>query len=127
MMFNKPKHIKEPHRVGKPSESLRFKNKLIKNMNNSACDSIRNIIEEGENVASQPQLEKQKNEHFKSHKRYNHINLNKKYNGSSFMINSLQFGLPKSAAYVTDRKQVTFLVYLETSLVPLMVINTEFL
>ena len=71
MMFNKPKHIKEPHRVGKPSESLRFKNKLIKNMNSSAYDSIRNIIGEGENVASHPQLEKQNNEHFKSHKRYN--------------------------------------------------------
>ena len=71
MMFNKPKHIKEPHRVGKPSESVRFKNKLVKNMNNSAYESIRNIIEEGENVASQPQLEKQNNEHFKSHKRYN--------------------------------------------------------
>ena len=71
MMFNKPKHIKEPHRVGKPSESLRFKNNLNKKLNNSAYDSIRNIIEEGENVASQPQLEKQNNEHFKSHKRYN--------------------------------------------------------
>ena len=64
MMFNKPKHIKEPHRVGKPSESVRFKNKLVKNMNNSAYESIRNIIEEGDNVASQPQLEKQNNEHF---------------------------------------------------------------
>ena len=71
MMFNKPKHIKETHRVGKQSESLRFKNKLIKTMNNSAYESIRNIIEEGENAASQPQLEKQNNEHFKSHKRYN--------------------------------------------------------
>ena len=46
MMFNKPKHIKEPNRVGKPSESVRFKNKLVKNMNNSAYESIRNIIEE---------------------------------------------------------------------------------
>ena len=71
MMFNKPKHIKEPHRVGKPSESVRFKNKLVKNMNKSAYASIQNIIEEGENVASQPQLEKQNNEHCKSHKRYN--------------------------------------------------------
>ena len=32
MMFNKPKHIKEPHRVGKPSESLRFKNNLNKKL-----------------------------------------------------------------------------------------------
>ena len=70
-MFNKPKHIKEPHRVGKPSESVRFRNKVVKAMNNSAYESIRNIIDEGENVASQLQLEKQNNEHFKSHKRYN--------------------------------------------------------
>ena len=70
-MFNKPIRIKEPHRVGKPSESQKFKNNLNKKLNNSAYDSIRTIIEEGENVASQPQLEKQNNEHFKSHKRYN--------------------------------------------------------
>ena len=55
MMFNKPKHIKEPHRVGKPSESLRFKNNLNKKLNNSAYESIRNIIEEGDHVVSQPQ------------------------------------------------------------------------
>ena len=47
-MFNKPKHIKEPHRVGKPSESLRFKNNLNKKINNSAYESIRSIIEEGD-------------------------------------------------------------------------------
>ena len=70
MMFNKPKHIKEPHHVGKPSESLRFKNKLIKTMNNSAYESIRNIIDEGDNVVSQPQLEKQNIDNFKSHKKY---------------------------------------------------------
>ena len=82
-MFNKPKHIKEPHRVGKPSESLKFKNNLNKKLNNSAYESIRNIIEEGDgginfpsmrssvNVVSQPQLEKQNNDHFKSHKKYN--------------------------------------------------------
>ena len=71
MMFNKPKHIKEPTRVGKPSESLRFKNNLNKKLNNSAYESLRNIIEEGENVASQPQLEKQNNDHFKRHKKCN--------------------------------------------------------
>ena len=76
-MFNKPKHIKESHRVGKPSESVRFKNKVVKTMNNSAYESIRNIIDEGENVASQPQLEKQNNEHVKSHKRYNNKKSNK--------------------------------------------------
>ena len=70
MMSNKPKHIKEPPRVGKPSESLRFKNNLNKKLNNSAYESIRNIIEEGNNVVSQPQLEKQNNDHFKSHKKY---------------------------------------------------------
>ena len=80
MMFNKPKHIKEPHRVGKPSESLRFKNNLNKKLNNSAYESIRNIIEEGDHVVSQPQLEKQNNDHFKSHKKYNNKNLNKVYN-----------------------------------------------
>ena len=71
MVFNKPKHIKEPHRVGKPSESQKFKNNLNKKLNNSAYESIRNIIEEGDNVVSQPQLEKQNNDHFKSHKKYN--------------------------------------------------------
>ena len=71
MMFNKPKHIQEPHRVGKPSESLRFKNNLNKKLNNSAYESIRNIMEEGDHVMTQPQLQKQNNDHFKSHKRYN--------------------------------------------------------
>ena len=71
MMFNKPKHIQEPHRDGKPSESLRFKNNLNKKLNNSAYESIRNIIEEGDHVMTQPQLEKQNNDHCKSHKRYN--------------------------------------------------------
>ena len=71
MMFNKPKHIKEPHRVGKPSESLRFKNSLNKKLNNSAYESIRNIIAEGDNVVSQPQLEKQNKDNLKSHKIYN--------------------------------------------------------
>ena len=70
-MFNKPKHIKEPHRVGKPSESLRFKNSLNKKLNNSAYESIRNIIAEGDNVVSQPQLEKQNKDNLKSHKIYN--------------------------------------------------------
>ena len=70
-MFNKPKHIKEQHRVGKPSESLRFKNNLNNKLNKSAYESIRNIIEEGDHVVSQPQLEKQNNDHFKSHKKYN--------------------------------------------------------
>ena len=71
MMFNKPKHIKEPHRVGKPSESLRFKNNLNNKLNKSAYESIRNIIEEGDHVVSQPQLEKLNSDHFKSHKKYN--------------------------------------------------------
>ena len=70
MMFNKPKHIKEPHRVGKPSESQRFKNNLNKKLNNSAYESIRNIIEEGDNTVAQAQLEKQNTNNFKSHKKY---------------------------------------------------------
>ena len=70
-MFNKPKHIKEPHRVGKPSESQKFKNNLNKKLNNSAYESIRNIIEEGDNTVAQPQLEKQNTDNLKSHKRYN--------------------------------------------------------
>ena len=89
MTFNKPKHIKEPHRVGKPSESLKFKNNLNKKLNNSAYESIRNIIEEGDggikfpsmrssdHVVSQPQLQKQNNDHFKSHKKYNNNNKSK--------------------------------------------------
>ena len=71
MMFNKLKHIKEPHRVGKPSESQKFKNNLNKKLNNSAYESIRNIIEEGDNTVAQPQLEKQNTDNLKSHKRYN--------------------------------------------------------
>ena len=71
MMFNKPKHIREPRRVGKPSESQKFKNSLNTKLNNSAYESIRNIIEEGDNTVAQPQLEKQNTDNFKSHKRYN--------------------------------------------------------
>ena len=71
-MFNKPEHLKKkPHRVGKPSESLRFKHSLNKKLNNSAYESIRNIIEDGDSVVSPTQLEKQNNDHFKSHKKCN--------------------------------------------------------
>ena len=70
IMFNKPKYIKEHTRIGKPSESLRFKNTLNKKLNNSAYESVRNIIEEGDNAISQPELQKQKIDHFKSHKKY---------------------------------------------------------
>ena len=62
-MFKKPTHIKETHRVRKPSESLRFKNTLNKKLNNSAYESIRNIMDEGDNVISQLELQKQKNDH----------------------------------------------------------------
>ena len=71
MMFNKPKHIKEKPRVGKAPESQKFKSNLNKTLNNSAYDSIRSIIEEGNNVVAQPQLEKQNDNHLKSHKTYN--------------------------------------------------------
>ena len=67
-MFNKPEHINESRRVGKPSESLRFRNKLNTKLNNPAYDTIRDTIEEGDNVVSQPQLEKQNTDHLKSHK-----------------------------------------------------------
>ena len=71
MMFNKPRYIKSPNIVGKPSESLRFKNKLNKNLNNSAYESIRNIVEEGENIIQLPQ---EKNsidlKNVKPHKKY---------------------------------------------------------
>ena len=66
MMLNKPKHIKEPHRVGKPSESQKFKNNLNKKLNNSAYESIRNIIEEGDNTVAQAQLEKQNTNNLKA-------------------------------------------------------------
>ena len=65
-MLNKPKHIKEPHRVGKPSESQKFKNNLNKKLNNSAYESIRNIIEEGDNTVAQAQLEKQNTNNLKA-------------------------------------------------------------
>ena len=81
MMLNKPKHIKEPHRVGKPSESQKFKNNLNKKLNNSAYESIRNIIEEGDNTVAQAQLEKQNTNNLKAIKNIVIIkNLNKVYN-----------------------------------------------
>ena len=70
MMFNKPKHIKEPHKVGKPPESQQYKNNFNKKLNNSAYESIRNIIEEDNNIAPQPQFQKQNKDNFKSHKQY---------------------------------------------------------
>ena len=72
MMFNKPKHIKEPNRVGKPSESLQFKTKLNKKLSHSGYETIREIVEKHEETTILPPNDKQSkhNKHLDSHKRY---------------------------------------------------------
>ena len=45
-MLNKPKKPREHKRVGKTPENVQFKNKLIKNINNSSSyETIRGIVE----------------------------------------------------------------------------------
>ena len=70
MMFNKPRHIKEPNRVGKPSESLQFKAKLNKKLSHSGYDTIREIVEKHEETTILPKTDKQNNKNLDSHKRY---------------------------------------------------------
>ena len=55
-MLNKERHRKEIVRVGKPSESLRFKNTIVRKMNNSSYEAIRNIVETDSQVVEQPQM-----------------------------------------------------------------------
>ena len=50
MMFNKPKHIKEPARVGKNPEEKTKKNNLVKKINNSSYEMIRDIVESNDNT-----------------------------------------------------------------------------
>ena len=72
MMFNKPRHIKEPNRVGKPSESLQFKAKLNKKLSHSGYDTIREIVEKHEETTILPPSDKQSkhNNVLNSHKKY---------------------------------------------------------
>ena len=81
-MLNKTRKTKEPTRIGKTPENVQFKNKLVKNINNSSYETIRGIVEADVTAIAQPQLEKQisKNiNNLNSHKKYNNIN-NKKSN-----------------------------------------------
>ena len=58
-MLNKPKKPREHKRVGKTPENVQFKNKLIKNINNSSSyETIRGIVEADISDVSQPQMEK---------------------------------------------------------------------
>ena len=80
-MLNKERHRKEIARVGKPSESLRFKNTLVQKMNNSSYDAIRNIIETNNQAVEQPQMVKpitKENKSLNPHKKYSN-NKNKRY------------------------------------------------
>ena len=79
MMFNKPKHIKEPNRVGKPSESLQFKTKLNKKLSHSGYDTIREIVEKHEEAIILPPNDKQNKNHLNSHKKYSNNKKSKKY------------------------------------------------
>ena len=58
-MLNKPRKPREHKRVGKTPENVQFKNKLIKNINNSSSyETIRGIVEADISDVSQPQMEK---------------------------------------------------------------------
>ena len=57
-------------------------------MNNSSYEGIKNVIEEGDNVVSQPQFEKQNTDHFKSHEIHNIMDLALAESNDN-MINSL--------------------------------------
>ena len=47
-MFYKQRYSKPPNRVGKPSESLQFKNNLVKKIKNGSYEQIRSIVEGSE-------------------------------------------------------------------------------
>ena len=73
MMFNKPKHIKEPARVGKNPEKIKFKKNLIKKINNSSYEMIRDIVESNDNTIElniNKDIKKSENKNLKSHKKY---------------------------------------------------------
>ena len=55
-MLNKERHKKEIVRVGKPPETLRFKNSIVRKMNNSGYEAIRSIVETNDQAVQQPQL-----------------------------------------------------------------------
>ena len=50
MFFNKPKKPKETKRVGKPPESVQFKNASTKKVNNSGYETIRSIVDKDEQL-----------------------------------------------------------------------------
>ena len=59
MFFNKPKKLKEAKRIGKPAESIQFKNALTKKLNTSGYDTIRSIVDKNEQaVIALPQVDK---------------------------------------------------------------------
>ena len=58
MFFNKPKKHKEPKRVGKPPESVQFKNALTKKLNTSGYETIRSIVDKDEHSIILPQGDK---------------------------------------------------------------------
>ena len=58
-MLNKPRKPREHKRVGKTPENVQFKNKPIKNINNSSSyETIRGIVEADISDVAQPQMEK---------------------------------------------------------------------
>ena len=80
-MRNKEKHKKEIVRVGKPLESLRFKNSIVRKMNNSSYEAIRSIVETDTQAVEQPQMATQNSKTDQSliaHKKYNNRNNNNK-------------------------------------------------
>ena len=70
MMFNTPRHIKEPNRVGKPSESLQFKMKLNKKLSHSGYEPVREIVEKHEETTILPPSDKQHKNNLNRHKKY---------------------------------------------------------
>ena len=74
MFFNKPKKPKEAKRVGKPPESIQFKNALTKRLNNSGYETIRSIVDKDEQaIIALPQGDKtykNDNKNLNNHKKY---------------------------------------------------------
>ena len=81
IMLNKPKKPREHKRVGKTPENVQFKNKLIKNINNSSSyETIRGIVEADISDVSQPQMEKNISKNISNLTPHKKNNINKKSN-----------------------------------------------
>ena len=81
IMLNKERHKKEIVRVGKPPETLRFKNSIVRKMNNSGYEAIRSIVETNDQAVQQPQITTQPlktDKNLIAHKKYNNGNNNNK-------------------------------------------------